>query len=79
MRCYMMRAGHIACVRELPGLDDQSAINYSQRLFAQQTGIYDGFEVWDLSRMVVQYPKPTPTVAPDPPSDADVLQFPKRA
>jgi hypothetical protein len=67
MRCYLMRQGHIASVRELPGLDDATAIEFSRNIFEKHRDQYDGFEVWELSRMVVQHPPPAPIVLRAPP------------
>jgi hypothetical protein len=58
MRCYFMRTGHVAGVRELPGLSEEEAVALSRELFnAYRTQFaYDGFEVWQLSRMINRYP-----------------------
>lgn len=58
MRCYFMRDGHIASVEELPGLSDEEAVARSQRLFEERKAEfhYDGFEVWLLARMIIQFP-----------------------
>jgi hypothetical protein len=60
MRCYFMRAGHIAGVEAIPGLPDDEAIRRARELFEErrQSYAYDGFEVWDLARVVFQYPAP---------------------
>jgi hypothetical protein len=59
MRCYFMKDGHIQAVEELPDLWDDQVIEKSHRLFeAKPKGQFDGFEVWDRTRMVFQYPKP---------------------
>jgi hypothetical protein len=64
-----MRRGHVASVRELPGLDDSAAIAFARHIFGKSGGEgYDGFEVWDLSRIVIQHPPPTPIVRPAPPT-----------
>jgi hypothetical protein len=57
MRCFFMRTGHIAGVKELPGLSDEEAVALSRELFnaCRAKFAYDGFEVWQLSRMVTQY------------------------
>jgi hypothetical protein len=70
MRCYFMRGGHIKAVEELPGLSDDEAVEKSIDMFAARRAehSYDGFEVWERSRMVLQYP------APDEPR-ADVIPF----
>jgi hypothetical protein len=60
MRCYFMRAGHIAGVEAIPGLPDDETIRRARELFEErrQSHAYDGFEVWDLARVVFQYPTP---------------------
>jgi hypothetical protein len=60
MRCYFMRAGHIAGVEAIPGLPDDETIRRARELFEErrQSYAYDGFEVWDLARVVFQYPTP---------------------
>jgi hypothetical protein len=59
MRCYFMRAGHIAG-EAIPGLPDDETIRRARELFEEkrQSYAYDGFEVWDLARVVFQYPAP---------------------
>jgi hypothetical protein len=61
MRCYFMRSGHIAGVEAIPGLPDDEAVRRAHELFAekQKAHAYDGFEVWDLARIVFQHPTPT--------------------
>jgi hypothetical protein len=58
MRCYFMRAGHIVAVELIPGLTDEQAIEKGHTLFAarKKTDRYEAFEVWDRTRMLIQYP-----------------------
>ena len=58
MRCYFMRSGHIEGVEELPGLSDAEAIEKCRQMFEERkaSSQYDGFEVWQLSRKVIQHP-----------------------
>jgi hypothetical protein len=80
MRCFFMRNGHIGGVEELPGLSDDEAIAKGRELFEHRKAQkFDGFEIWERSRMLIQYPEPTSVVAPRAPTDADVLPFRKRA
>jgi hypothetical protein len=80
MRCYFMRNGHIVSVEEMPGLSDEEAVAKGRHLFEERAPQgFDGFEVWDRARMLIQYPEPTPIVTPKAPSEADVLPFRKRA
>ncbi len=60
MRCYFMQKGHIADVEQLPGLNDEQAVEKSREMFEarKDEADYEGFEVWDRSRMIIQYPPP---------------------
>jgi hypothetical protein len=70
MRCFFMRSGHIAGVEELPGLSDEEAVEKGRQLFdARKVEFsYDGFEVWKLAQVLIQYPpaelKPPAQVIP---------------
>jgi hypothetical protein len=57
MRCYFMRDGHIADVEPLFGLADDEAVKTSREMFEARKieNRYDGFEVWELSRMILQH------------------------
>jgi hypothetical protein len=59
MRCYFMRNGHIADVEPLFGLGDEEAVAKSREMFDARKleKDYDGFEVWELARMVIQFPR----------------------
>ena len=55
MRCYFLRDGHIADVEVLNVRSDEDAIEEAKRLFVLRTRQgtrLDGFEVWELSRVV---------------------------
>lgn len=59
MRCYFMKRGHIQAVEVLSGLADEQALEKSHALFATKPkGQFDGFEIWDRARMVIQWPPP---------------------
>ena len=58
MRCYFMRDGHIEAVEELPGLADEEAIAKAHALFSARRLSFDGFELWDNSRVLIRHPKP---------------------
>jgi hypothetical protein len=71
MRCYFIKGGHIQAVEELPGLSDEQAVEKSHRLFAAKPeGRFDGFEVWERARVVLQWP-PTELTAIDAQSKPD--------
>lgn len=53
-----MRGGHIAAVEELPGLSDEQAMDKSHQLFLERKNKYDGFELWDRTRVITRFPKP---------------------
>jgi hypothetical protein len=61
MRCYFMQDGHIVGVEALPGLSDAEAIDRGRELFQERRGPADGFEIWDMARVVIQCP-PVKTV-----------------
>jgi hypothetical protein len=63
MRCYFMKKGHIASVEELPGLSDEEATDKAYELFSERKESFDGFELWDRTRVIVRYPKPIETAA----------------
>jgi hypothetical protein len=44
----------------IPGLPDDETVRQARALFEEkrETFAYDGFEVWDLARVVFQYPTP---------------------
>jgi hypothetical protein len=58
VRCYFMRDGHIASVEAIPGFTDEETVRRAHLLFEERrkASAYDGFEVWDLARVVLQYP-----------------------
>jgi hypothetical protein len=63
MRCYYMLRGLITGVEALPGLSDEETIKRALELFVEKQKAHypcDGFEVWDLARVVFQYPTPMP-------------------
>jgi hypothetical protein len=64
MRCFFKRGGHIAAVEVLPGLNDAEAVEKSREMFEarKREAGYEGFEVWDRARMVIQHPPPAPPV-----------------
>lgn len=67
MRCYLMRGGHIVSVEMLPGLSDQEAIEQSHRIFAERAeNQYDGFELWDMARVVTRHLGSEPPISLKP-------------
>jgi hypothetical protein len=67
VRMYFMKGGHIAGVEAdaLQDLSDQQAIEKAHELFAAVKDQFDGFEVWQGARMVIQEPSPD-NDSPDP-------------
>jgi hypothetical protein len=57
MRCYFMRDGHIEAVEELPGLSDEQAIEKAHALFSERKHLFEGFEVWDRTRVLIRHPE----------------------
>ena len=64
MRCYFMRDGHIAAVEELPGLADDEAIAKAHALFAERRHSFEGFELWERSRVLIRHPEPAAANSP---------------
>jgi hypothetical protein len=58
MRCYFMRGGHIEAVEELTGLSDEEAIAKAHALFSARKHLFEGFELWDRTRVLVRHPEP---------------------
>jgi hypothetical protein len=58
MRCFFIRGGHIAAVELLPDLTDEEAVKQCREMFEARRADkeYDGFEVWNLSRRIAQFP-----------------------
>ena len=53
MRCYLMKGGHIATVKELPpDLLDEEAIEQCGLLFETSLAQFDDFEVWYHMRKI---------------------------
>jgi hypothetical protein len=65
MRCYFIKNAHIVGVEDLSGSTDKEAIEKAHALFADRADNPDGFEVWELSRIVWQQPKPETPSAPE--------------
>jgi hypothetical protein len=59
MRCYFMRDGHIEAVEEVPGLSDEEAIAKAHALFSERKHLFEGFEVWDRTRVLIRHPEST--------------------
>ena len=56
MRCYFLKGGHIEAVEELPGLSDDEAVAKARILFSERSHLFDGFEVWDRTRVIIRQP-----------------------
>ena len=57
MRCYFMRGGRIEAIEELPGLSDEQAVAKSHALFAERKHKFEGFELWNRTRVIIRYPE----------------------
>ena len=69
MRCFFLRNGHIAAVEMLPDLSDQEAIAKAHKLFfLERHGQFEGFEVWDCTRVVFRHPDPDAAEPKPPPA-----------
>jgi hypothetical protein len=60
MRCYFMRGGHIVDVQELPGLSNEEATAKAHALFLEREHLFEGFELWDRTRLVIKYSARSP-------------------
>jgi hypothetical protein len=56
MRCFFVRAGHIAAVETLDVKSDEEAIEKSKALFEERKAEFEGFEVWDGARKLAVEP-----------------------
>lgn len=58
MRCFFTKGGHIVGVEALPpDVMDDEAVEMARHLFEQRKSEFDGFEVWDRTRGIYQFPK----------------------
>jgi hypothetical protein len=62
MWCYFMRGGHIAAFEELTGLSDEAATTKADALLSERKHLFEGFELWDGTRVVPSIPSPPPGV-----------------
>lgn len=53
-----MRGGHIEAVEELGRLSDGEAIAKAHALFSERKLLFEGFEVWNRTDMLIRYPEP---------------------
>ena len=49
-----------AAVEELTGLSDEEAIAKAHALFSERKHLFEGFELWDRTRVLVRLPSPLP-------------------
>ena len=58
MRCYLLRKGHIASVQVLDPGSDEDLIKQGKAIFAAAPAdsSFDGFEIWNVGRMVYVHP-----------------------
>ncbi len=56
MRCYLMKGGHIALVKELPAdLSDEEAVEQCRVAFEGRLEHTDDFEVWRGARKIYRH------------------------
>jgi hypothetical protein len=58
MRCYFLLNGHVDAVESLTGLSDEEAIAKAHLLYLERKGQFEGFEVWDRTRVIIRHPDP---------------------
>jgi hypothetical protein len=58
MRCYFMRGGRIEAVEELAGFSDEEAIAKAHALFSERKQSFEGFELWNRTRVILRHPEP---------------------
>src|SRR5580693_10222041 len=58
MRCYFMRGGRIEAVEELAGFSDEQAIAKAHALFSERKHKFEGFELWNRTRVIIRHPEP---------------------
>lgn len=62
MRCYLFHRGHIGAVEVLVAGTDDDVIQQARAVFEKRKNAFEGFEVWDRTRLVCRYlersPKP---------------------
>ena len=56
MWCYFMRGDHIAAFEELTGLSDEAATTKADALLSERKYLFEGFELWDRTRVVIRHP-----------------------
>jgi hypothetical protein len=59
-----MRGGHIEAIEELPGLADEDAIAKAHALFSERKHLFEGFELWERTRVLVRHPEPVASESP---------------
>jgi hypothetical protein len=54
-----MCGGRIEAVEEFPGLSDEQALAKAHALFSERKHKFEGFELWNRSRVIIRHPEPT--------------------
>jgi hypothetical protein len=57
MRCYFMRGGRIEAVEELAGFSDERGLAKAHALFSERKHKFEGFELWNRTRVIVRHPE----------------------
>ena len=50
--------GRIEAVEELAGLSDEQALAKAHALFSERKHKFEGFELWNRSRVIIRHPEP---------------------
>jgi hypothetical protein len=52
-----MRSGRIEAIEELKGLSEDEAIAKAHALFSERKHSFEGFELWNRSRVIIRHPE----------------------
>ena len=50
MRCYFVKDGRVVADKKLHGLSADEAVKTSQKMLQERASLYNGAEVWSLTR-----------------------------
>ena len=71
MHCYFFKGGQIEAVEELSGLSEDEAVKKAHLLFSERDQLFDGFELWQLTRLIAKHPPNAKDIVNDRTEDPD--------